>query len=138
MLVNPNEPWHDGGSVDDNGQTIGRKLVMDYYGMRVPIGGGAIYGKHRQHADRWATRQMRKLALLEHGGGKTLGIALLRRRMPSELLVDEVNYREMTARTMLQYPRKRQTPDLLFLLSDACMEMLDHQWTPDGNGLSSV
>ena len=73
MLVNPNEHWLDGGSVDDNGQTIGRKLVMDYYGTWVPIGGGAIYGKHRQHADRWATRQMRKLAPLEHGGGKRWG-----------------------------------------------------------------
>jgi len=31
----------DAGSTKDNGQT-GRKLVMDYYGPRVPIGGGAI------------------------------------------------------------------------------------------------
>ncbi|MEA3642981.1 MAG: hypothetical protein VBE63_24015 [Lamprobacter sp.] len=37
LLVNPNGPWHDGGSVDDNGQT-GRKLAMDHYGTRVPNG----------------------------------------------------------------------------------------------------
>lgn len=65
MLVNPNGPWHDGGSVDDNGQK-GRKLVMDYYDMQVPIGGGTVYGEHRQRTDRWAARQMCKLALLEH------------------------------------------------------------------------
>ena len=35
----------------DNGQT-GRKLAMDYYGPRIPIGGGALSGKHLTHIDR--------------------------------------------------------------------------------------
>ena len=43
-MLNPNGPLLNGGSDGDNGQT-GRKLVMDYYGPRVPIGGGALYGK---------------------------------------------------------------------------------------------
>ena len=39
LLVNPNGPLSDAGSRKDNGQT-GRKLVMDYYGPRVPLGAG--------------------------------------------------------------------------------------------------
>jgi S-adenosylmethionine synthetase len=51
LLVNPNGPFIDGGSNSDNGQT-GRKLVMDYYGPRVPLGGGALSGKDLTHIDR--------------------------------------------------------------------------------------
>ncbi|OLY90723.1 S-adenosylmethionine synthetase [Cnuella takakiae] len=38
VLINPNGTFIRGGSDSDNGQT-GRKLVMDYYGPRIPIGG---------------------------------------------------------------------------------------------------
>ena len=51
LLINPNGPLVNGGSDGDNGQT-GRKLVMDFYGPRVPIGGGALSGKHLSHVDR--------------------------------------------------------------------------------------
>jgi len=51
LLINPNGPFLDGGSNSDNGQT-GRKLVMDYYGPRVPLGGGALSGKDLTHIDR--------------------------------------------------------------------------------------
>jgi len=51
VLINPNGPFFDGGSNSDNGQT-GRKLVMDYYGPRVPLGGGALSGKDLSHIDR--------------------------------------------------------------------------------------
>jgi S-adenosylmethionine synthetase len=51
LMINPNGPLINGGSDGDNGQT-GRKLVMDYYGPRVPIGGGALSGKHLSHIDR--------------------------------------------------------------------------------------
>ncbi|MFM7181523.1 MAG: methionine adenosyltransferase domain-containing protein [Verrucomicrobiales bacterium] len=51
ILVNPNGPFLEGGSNSDNGQT-GRKLVMDFYGPRVPIGGGALSGKDLSHIDR--------------------------------------------------------------------------------------
>lgn len=40
LLINPNGVLLNGGSDGDNGQT-GRKLVVDYYGPRVAIGGGA-------------------------------------------------------------------------------------------------
>jgi S-adenosylmethionine synthetase len=59
LLVNPNGPFISAGSNGDNGQT-GRKLVMDYYGPRVPIGGGALSGKDLTHIDRagaYAARQ---------------------------------------------------------------------------------
>jgi S-adenosylmethionine synthetase len=59
VLVNPNGPLVNGGPDGDNGQT-GRKLVMDYYGPRVPLGGGALSGKDLTHIDRagaYAARQ---------------------------------------------------------------------------------
>jgi len=62
LLINPNGPLLNGGSDGDNGQT-GRKLVMDYYGPRIPIGGGAIYGKDLSHIDRIAAFRARKLAV---------------------------------------------------------------------------
>ena len=54
-MINPNGPLLNGGSDGDNGQT-GRKLVMDYYGPRVPIGGGALSGKDPRHIDRVGAR----------------------------------------------------------------------------------
>jgi S-adenosylmethionine synthetase len=62
VLVNPNGPYIRGGSDGDNGQT-GRKLVMDYYGPRVPIGGGALSGKHPGHIDRLAAYAAREAAV---------------------------------------------------------------------------
>ena len=72
-MVNPNGPLSDAGSRKDNGQT-GRKLVMDYYGPRVPIGGGAIYGKHPTHVDRFGARVTRDLAVeaVKRGAGECL------------------------------------------------------------------
>lgn len=51
VMVNPNGPLICAGSNGDNGQT-GRKLAVDYYGPRIPIGGGALSGKHLGHIDR--------------------------------------------------------------------------------------
>jgi S-adenosylmethionine synthetase len=62
LLVNPNGPLSDAGSRKDNGQT-GRKLVMDYYGPRVPLGGGALWGKDPRHVDRFGARVARELAV---------------------------------------------------------------------------
>ena len=62
LLVNPNGPLIQGGSDGDNGQT-GRKLVADYYGPRIPIGGGALSGKHWTHIDRIGAKAARKAAI---------------------------------------------------------------------------
>ena len=62
LLVNPHGKLVEAGSLADNGQT-GRKLVMDYYGPRVPIGGGALSGKDLTHIDRAAAYAARKAAV---------------------------------------------------------------------------
>lgn len=62
LTVNPNGPYVRGGSDGDNGQT-GRKLVVDYYGPRIPIGGGALSGKHPAHIDRMAAYAARDAAI---------------------------------------------------------------------------
>jgi len=62
ILVNPNGPLLNGGSDGDNGQT-GRKLVMDFYGPRIPIGGGALHGKDFTNIDRSANLMAREYAI---------------------------------------------------------------------------
>ena len=62
LLINPNGPLVSGGSDGDNGQT-GRKLVMDFYGPRVGIGGGALSGKHLSHIDRAGAYAAREAAM---------------------------------------------------------------------------
>jgi S-adenosylmethionine synthetase len=51
-----------GGAMNDNGQT-GRKLVCDFYGPRVPIGGGALSGKDPWRLDRAGAFRARQIAL---------------------------------------------------------------------------
>ena len=46
-----------------------RKLVMDYYGPRVPIGGGALSGKHLSHIDRVGAYAARDAAVRAVRGG---------------------------------------------------------------------
>jgi S-adenosylmethionine synthetase len=70
LCVNPNGPLHSGGSNGDNGQT-GRKLAMDYYGPRIPIGGGAIFGKDLSHIDRAGAYETRRLAVEAVQSGAT-------------------------------------------------------------------
>ena len=62
VMINPNGPLVEAGSDGDNGQT-GRKLVMDFYGPRVPIGGGALSGKHLTHIDRIGAYAAREAAV---------------------------------------------------------------------------
>jgi S-adenosylmethionine synthetase len=62
LMINPNGPLVEGGSDGDNGQT-GRKLVMDYYGPRIPLGGGALSGKHLAHIDRIGAYAAREAAV---------------------------------------------------------------------------
>lgn len=63
LLINPNGPLLNGGSDGDNGQT-GRKLVMDFYGPRIMIGGGALSGKHLSHIDRIGAYAARHAAVI--------------------------------------------------------------------------
>ena len=61
---NPAGDWEQGGFDADAGLT-GRKLVVDNYGPRVPIGGGAYSGKDPSKVDRSAAYMARHIALKE-------------------------------------------------------------------------
>ncbi len=76
LLINPNGPLVEAGSDGDNGQT-GRKLVMDYYGPRVPIGGGALSGKDLAHIDRAGAYATRRAAVdAVQSGAKSCQVTL--------------------------------------------------------------
>lgn len=60
--INPAGDWSIGGFDADAGLT-GRKLIVDNYGPRVPIGGGAFSGKDPSKVDRSAAYMARKIAI---------------------------------------------------------------------------
>jgi S-adenosylmethionine synthetase len=60
--INPAGDWMIGGFDSDAGLT-GRKLVVDNYGPRIPIGGGAFSGKDPSKVDRSAAYMARKIAV---------------------------------------------------------------------------
>jgi S-adenosylmethionine synthetase len=60
--INPAGDWQIGGFTADSGLT-GRKLVVDNYGPRIPIGGGAFSGKDPSKVDRSAAYMARKIAV---------------------------------------------------------------------------
>lgn len=62
VRVSPAGPFSEGGPMNDNGQT-GRKLVMDFYGPHVAIGGGALSGKDPWRLDRAAAMRTRQIAV---------------------------------------------------------------------------
>jgi len=62
LYINPAGDWNLGGFDADAGLT-GRKLVVDNYGPRIPIGGGAFSGKDPSKVDRSAAYMARKIAI---------------------------------------------------------------------------
>ncbi len=60
--LNPAGDWHQGGFAADTGLT-GRKLIVDNYGPRIPIGGGAFSGKDPSKVDRSAAYMARRIAV---------------------------------------------------------------------------
>lgn len=70
--ANPGGDWKIGGFEADTGLT-GRKLAVDNYGPRIPIGGGAFSGKDPSKVDRSGAYMARKIAvdvLDENSGAK--------------------------------------------------------------------
>ena len=61
LHLNPAGDWHQGGFDADTGLT-GRKLIVDNYGPRIPIGGGCFSGKDATKVDRSAAYMARKIA----------------------------------------------------------------------------
>jgi len=62
LHCNPAGDWSVGGFDADAGLT-GRKLTVDNYGPRVPLGGGAFSGKDATKVDRSAAYMARKIAV---------------------------------------------------------------------------
>ncbi|HMR72956.1 MAG TPA: methionine adenosyltransferase domain-containing protein [Candidatus Saccharibacteria bacterium] len=62
LHINPAGDWQQGGFDADTGLT-GRKLVVDNYGPRIPIGGGCFSGKDPSKVDRSAAYMARKIAI---------------------------------------------------------------------------
>jgi S-adenosylmethionine synthetase len=60
--INPAGDWIQGGFDADAGLT-GRKLAVDNYGPRIPIGGGAFSGKDPSKVDRSAAYAGRQIAI---------------------------------------------------------------------------
>ena len=60
--INPAGDWSVGSFDADAGLT-GRKLIVDNYGPRIPIGGGAFSGKDPSKVDRSAAYMARKIAI---------------------------------------------------------------------------
>ena len=77
LHCNPAGDWSLGGFDADAGVT-GRKLAVDNYGPRVPIGGGAFSGKDATKVDRSAAYMARRLAvdILESSNAKEVFIQL--------------------------------------------------------------
>ena len=60
--INPAGDWSIGGFEADTGLT-GRKIAVDSYGPRIPIGGGAFSGKDATKVDRSGAYAARQLAV---------------------------------------------------------------------------
>lgn len=77
LHINPSGDWQQGGFDADAGLT-GRKLIVDNYGPRIPIGGGAFSGKDPSKVDRSAAYMARKIAVdyLKVRGAKEVYVRL--------------------------------------------------------------
>lgn len=75
LHVNPAGDWEVGGFDADSGLT-GRKLAVDNYGPRVPLGGGAFSGKDGTKVDRSGAYIAREIA-----------VDYLKKRQASEVFV---------------------------------------------------
>ena len=62
LHINPAGDWNQGGFDADTGLT-GRKLIVDNYGPKIPIGGGCYSGKDPSKVDRSAAYMARKIAV---------------------------------------------------------------------------
>lgn len=62
VILNAAGDWNKGGFDADTGLT-GRKIVVDAYGSRIPVGGGAFSGKDWTKVDRSGAYRARQFAL---------------------------------------------------------------------------
>ncbi len=101
LHLNPAGEWHQGGFEADTGLT-GRKLAVDNYGPRIPIGGGAFSGKDPSKVDRSAAYMARRIA-----------VDYLRARKAKEVFVRlayAIGYAEPLERTVIVDGKDEQIP----------------------------
>jgi len=92
LHLNPAGDWSQGGFEADTGLT-GRKLIVDNYGPRIPIGGGCFSGKDPSKVDRSAAYMARWIA-----------VDYLRKRQAREVFVRlayAIGYKEPLERTVV-------------------------------------
>lgn len=92
LHLNPAGDWNQGGFEADTGLT-GRKLIVDNYGPRIPIGGGCFSGKDPSKVDRSAAYMARRIAA-----------DYLKKRQAKEVFVRlayAIGYKEPLERTVI-------------------------------------
>lgn len=102
LHINPAGDWQQGGFEADTGLT-GRKLIVDNYGPRIPIGGGCFSGKDPSKVDRSAAYMARRIA-----------VDYLRNRQASEVFVRlayAIGYAEPLERTVIIDGKPEQIKD---------------------------
>lgn len=100
LHLNPAGDWNQGGFEADTGLT-GRKLIVDNYGPRIPIGGGCFSGKDASKVDRSAAYMARRVA-----------VDYLRQRHAHEVFVRlayAIGYAEPLERTVVIDGQAEQT-----------------------------
>jgi S-adenosylmethionine synthetase len=77
LHINPAGDWNIGGFTADTGLT-GRKLAVDNYGPRIPVGGGAFSGKDPTKVDRSGAYKARQMAvqILEQKGANEVTVQI--------------------------------------------------------------
>jgi len=109
VRVNEAGPFVGGGPMNDNGQT-GRKLVMDFYGPSVGVGGGALSGKDPWRLDRAGALRARQMAVAMVSTGFVPEARVTfawgpRDQRPSAVLL-EVDGRVLDASTTARWTRR--------------------------------
>ena len=102
LHLNPAGDWNQGGFEADTGLT-GRKLIVDNYGPRIPIGGGCFSGKDASKVDRSAAYMARRIA-----------VDYLRQRHAHEVFVRlayAIGYAEPLERTVVVDGQTEQIED---------------------------
>jgi len=135
--ANPAGDWNQGGFDADAGLT-GRKLVVDNYGPRVPIGGGAYSGKDPSKVDRSAAYMARHIAVeeLKRKGLKECYVYL-------SYAIGEKEPLQMTVHTPDKFDNTWDIPSHYPVYPNEIIEFLDlkkpiyyetSQWGAYGNG----
>lgn len=102
LHLNPAGDWNQGGFEADTGLT-GRKLIVDNYGPRIPIGGGCFSGKDPSKVDRSAAYMARRIA-----------VDYLKNRQAKEVFVRlayAIGYAEPLERTVIIDGKPEQIED---------------------------